>query len=460
MDWPIEHHRIIDLYLDQNNIRTPISQKDQNALIRDMFTNEDAFEIVKSYVQNGVFPDEFPIVINEDDKLIVIEGNRRLAALKAINEPDIVPAWKEKIKSLHPEPINSIRVVIAPSREAAIKHIANKHTINYRRPWKPLRQAYFYKSQMDNGKSIEELIEEYPDHNIPRFIKMLEMHKIAKSLELDDDLLEKVHNERTFPITNLERFYDDKNVSSFLGIKFNENGQVQILIDTNEFLKGFKKIVEDISNGKIDSRKYNTIKERQQYLNSLDCIHKPDLTKKGKATSKDFKEQKIKDKSDAKLKGKKSKPKPRGLFWSSDLPFRISSHSLRTIYDELKKIDVGSFPNAAHDLLRTFLECSLVFFLKETGDYDNIKKAEQHIPKLGEMLSYIINKKCGAISDEHIIEIVQYIKGNWQDSYSLARLNMVNHNENWVSTEQDVRAAWSRLEKLFKLLLNPKLNSH
>ncbi len=83
MNWPIDEFPIDDLYLDQYNIRTPISSEDQNALIQDMFANEDAFEIVRSYVQNDVFPDEFPIVTKEDGKLIMLEGNRRLAALKA-----------------------------------------------------------------------------------------------------------------------------------------------------------------------------------------------------------------------------------------------------------------------------------------------------------------------------------------------------------------------------------------
>ena len=92
MNWPIEEYAIAELYLDQQNIRTPISDEDQNALIRDMFMNEYAFEIVRSFVQNDVFPDEFPICIKENGKRIIIEGNRRLAALKAINEPDIIPA--------------------------------------------------------------------------------------------------------------------------------------------------------------------------------------------------------------------------------------------------------------------------------------------------------------------------------------------------------------------------------
>ncbi len=76
--------------------------------MRDMFTNEEALEIAKSYSQHNVFPDEFPIGIEEDRKIVLIEGNRRLAALKALREPDIVPSHKKHIEALKNPNIVSI----------------------------------------------------------------------------------------------------------------------------------------------------------------------------------------------------------------------------------------------------------------------------------------------------------------------------------------------------------------
>lgn len=455
MDWQIEEYSIAALYLDQNNIRTPISEEDQNALIRDMFMNEDAFEIVKSYVQNGVFPDEFPICIKENGKGIIIEGNRRLAALKALNEPNIVPAWAKRIKALRNPNITNIRIVLAPSREAAIKHIANKHTINYRRPWKPLRQAYFYKSQIDNGKSINELISEFPDHDLPRFIKMLEMHHFAKSMEVHDSLKGKVHDDRNFPITNLERFYEDKNVSKFLGIEFDKLGKVKGKIDKNEFAKGFTKIIEDVATGEIDSRKYNKIEQRKDYINKLPDQYKPDLSKSGSFGNSDFKELDAPKNKKGK-KRERSKKIPKGLFSQSDLPFQLSSTSLRLMYNELKDIEVKIFPNATHDLLRSFLECVLVFYLKATEEYGLIVKNDRHNPKLSEMLTFLFSDKCISITDKNIKQVVEQIKSNYAHNYSLTRMNLINHNENWNSNEKEVRSAWGKMEGLFKVLLSPQ----
>ena len=454
MEWPIEPLPITELFLDQHNIRTPLSEQDQNALIRDMFANESAFELVKSIVQNGLFPDEFPIGIKENGKIIIIEGNRRLAALKALNEPDIVPSWQHKIRSIDPPKVTSIRVTIAPDRTSALKHIANKHTVDYRRPWKPLRQAYFYQSQLDNGKTIEEIIDEYPEHNVPRFIKMLQMHRLAKSIDINDSLKAKVYDERIFPITNLERFYNDKNVGEFLGIEFDDYGNLHGKIDSREFEKGYKKIVEDIAIGEIDSRKYNSIAERKEYLEALPPKYTPDKSRRGSFGVEDFQPQEPPQKS-SEEKRKLSKRTPTGLFFQSDIPFNLPSTSLRLMYNELRDIPVEKFPNAAHDLLRSFLECTLVNYLKATKEYNSLQKSPQHNPKLGEMLSFITSDQCSSFTDSNLIQVVNQIKTNWSESYSLERMNMINHNEHWNSTEKDVRVAWAKIEGLIKFLLNP-----
>lgn len=455
MNWPIREYPIQQLFLDQHNIRTPISNQDQDALIRDMFTNEGAFDIAKSFVQNGLFPDEFPIVVEEDGKLIAIEGNRRLAALKALLEPEKVPAYEKKIQALENPRIQKIRAVLAPNREAALKHIANKHTIDLRRRWKPLRQAYFYKSQLDNGKTLQELANEFPEHNIPKFIKMLEMHHLAKAMDINDNLKKKVHNDRDFPISTLERFYTDTNVTNFLGIEFDDFGKVTVKVEKKEFEKSFSKIIEDIASDNVNSRTHNKADEREEYLKSFPKQLKPDLTKKGNFTARDFKIQPIAQLQKQRA-GKVGKRMPKGLFFQSDIPYNLGSTSLRIIYNELRDISVEAFPNATHELIRSFLECALVYYLKETGEYELISKNEKHNPPLSEMLTFVVSDKCKTIKDANIKQVANQIKADWTSTYSLERMNMIKHNENWTSTEKDVRSAWGKIESLMKILLSPK----
>lgn len=454
MSWPINDYSINSIYLDSENIRQPITDTAQDAILQDLFSNEDAFDIVKSIVQYSLFPDEFPIVTKEKNKLIVIEGNRRLAALKALDNPERVPFFKDRIKALKPAKIQKIRAVLAPSREKALQLIANKHTNNLRRPWRPLRQAYFYKSQIENGKTIEQLKKEYPGHDITKFIKMLEAHHLAKSISYNNDAVTlMVHDERKFPITNLERMYDDPYVTEYLGFSFETNGKIKGKTKTEDFKKAYRKIVEDIALDNLNSRNTNNKEQRQKYIDTLPPELKPSKSNKSTFSSTTFKETKI-DKDDLSKKVKTIK-KQKGLI-PSYIPFKLEHSSLREIYDELRNIPVKDFANATHDLLRSFLECTLVCYLKETGEFKLVEKNSKHNPKLDEMLTFILSDKCTSIDDASLKQVIEHIKSNYTQSYSLTRLNMINHNESWISTEKEVRTAWSKIEPLMKYLLNPK----
>ena len=145
---------------------------------------------------------------------------------------------------------------------------------------------------------------------------------------------------------------------------------------------------------------------------------------------------------------------PIGLFFSSDVPYRSNNKSLRILYDELREIDVANFPNATLDLLRSFLECSLIVYFKNNKEFEAIQKNEKHNPTLGEMLAHIINGKCSLITDVNLIETIKQMKTGYDKPYSIERLNMINHNENWTATEKDARSTWGKIESLFKIILS------
>jgi hypothetical protein len=145
---------------------------------------------------------------------------------------------------------------------------------------------------------------------------------------------------------------------------------------------------------------------------------------------------------------------PRGLFVASNVPYKLKNSSVRTLYDELRDIEVASFPNATHDLLRSFLECGLAEYLTQIDEYLKVQKNDLHNPKLGEMLTHIISNRI--IDDQHILDNLGDIKSDWDKPYSLERMNKVNHNKDYASAESDVRVAWGKLESFFKVILNPK----
>ncbi len=141
--WPRQRARITELFLDPENVRLEVPvQASQQSLINDLFLNENAMQVLESIAQNGFFPDELPVVAKEKEKLIVMEGNRRVAALKALARPELVAtkeaAIKELLKTAATFP-RELDVVLAPDRRSVRRLLAAKHTQTTRRPWSPLR---------------------------------------------------------------------------------------------------------------------------------------------------------------------------------------------------------------------------------------------------------------------------------------------------------------------------------
>ena len=122
---------------------------------------------------------------------------------------------------------------------------------------------------------------------------------------------------------------------------------------------------------------------------------------------------------------------------------------------ELQGIDYHKYPNATHDLLRSFLECSLKSYFDQSGK--TIKKAQ------GGSYVYLdgVLKEFKQEMDEarniELSQVVQKIISNKEmKSYSAQSLNATNHNPSVFATDKDVEEAWDAMEKLFRYILNPK----
>jgi len=442
-DWKRKTIKITNLSLDPDNIRLNLEEKTQDALISDLFANEDAMQILDGIARYGFFPDELPLVIEEKGKWIVLEGNRRIAALKAIINPHLVPSFEARIKKIISaiNPIEEIEVIMAPSRDMASQLLANKHTKVTRRRWQPLRQAYFYYAQYKNGKNIEDLMKDYPNVNIQRFIKMWEMHKIAKSIKYQDQKIAlQVFDQRKFPVSTLERLYGDPVFRKLLNFEFTKNGKIEIFSDENKFKESLGKIIEDACNKVIDTRTLNKDEERKEYLSKLEPLAKKNGNK---ITAENFVEQKqpVKDNKYTHLAPK-------------DMIVSLKCVGVEKMLVELQKINYRHFPIASHDLLRSFLECSLKAYL----EYRKFTL----VPKRG---SYIyLSDALNAFKDpNNNLANTQYrgVAGKISSStivapYSKISLDSTNHNPSIFPTANEVREAWDMMEDLLRYILDPK----
>ncbi|MCK4437089.1 hypothetical protein KAU86_04000 [bacterium] len=442
---------IASLLLDPENIRLETGLKTQDEIVRDLFVNEKAMQVLLSIYENGFFPDKSPVVVKENKNWIVFEGNRRVVSLQAMINPIHVPRkYKEKIRKLMLErsPIVSITVRVAPNREAAMQYLAATHTKNTKRPWSALRRAYFYYAQKEKGQSVQSLIERYKGANIPAYIKMYEMHHIAISLaNISDEVRKKINNKRSFDITTLERLYSDKYVQEKLGLQFNlKTGEVTAP-KSQEFNCAYAVIVTDIADKIITSRKrISDSVERKTYI---DQIVPKKLPSKKTSMASDFTPVEP-------AKTTKNKLNTRGIGFC--LPFP----AIERMYKEIERISISNdrgFPNAAHDLLRSFLECSLKAFfevhdiiIKKKGEYTFLKDALKEFGG-NEKVKHLTGSKFKAL--RNLVKKIEQTKGiGSMMGYTANFMNQLKHSHYFFSNRETVQQGWDELKPLFMFILS------
>lgn len=133
------------------------NQTPENELIKTLWEVMGVEEIVLSIKASGFFDHEPLIAIIENDKNVVIEGNRRLAAVKCLLNPEIadfVGINKNvlKISSEYKASLQELPVIFVDTRKDAWKFIGFKH-INGPAKWGSYAKAQ-YISQIKNEFNI------------------------------------------------------------------------------------------------------------------------------------------------------------------------------------------------------------------------------------------------------------------------------------------------------------------
>lgn len=129
------------LLLDERNPRFPEQVSGQDEAVTAMLVDAapKLVNLAQDVANEGSLnPTELPVVVEEDGELVVVEGNRRLAALKLLRNPDLATAASEQLgtelvkrfKTLQQIGVgpDSIDVFQAESREAARHWIELRHT--------------------------------------------------------------------------------------------------------------------------------------------------------------------------------------------------------------------------------------------------------------------------------------------------------------------------------------------
>ena len=143
----IQQVSIEDLHLDARNPR--ILQQgenlDEERILQILWQEYSVDEVAMSIAQNGFFPHEPLFAAEENGKLVVVEGNRRLAAARILREPDL----RERLQATNLPAISEQRAadlellpVIRCERNAIWQYVGFKH-VNGPQAWNSFAKAQY-----------------------------------------------------------------------------------------------------------------------------------------------------------------------------------------------------------------------------------------------------------------------------------------------------------------------------
>lgn len=452
--WQDKKVNVTELNLDLQNPRVPKHVKDHNDVgqIRNyLLEKEDVLRIARSIAYNGYHRSAVAIVCEENSKLVVLDGNRRLAACQLLLNPELAPDARDRkelevlSKSFNKHNLESIKIAISPSRKEAEKEIWDIHVNQLLKPWQVLQKLRMYRNLIDSN--------EY-DINIASFeygisaskfeqelAKLYFYEQILGQLKIgkeEEELLSSGFNkiDRLILSSNgkklLNYSIDNKGNINFQNKK-ESDGKIKKLIP---YIVDPEKVPAQASQdflienvfSKIDPKSFPVKEENLKRViegkNKIKKVGKGTLAKDDWVTVDEYKLYKGADRVKDILK-ELNKNKP-----VKDANINILAVSLRVvvelaIYDKLK---------------------SKGFIVKIINEKKNSYKAKgkelppNWSPGLGEMLRFMLEEANNIVTDPQDRKAISKIMQERKDF--IDNLDFYMHNVSYLPTETKIREIW------------------
>ncbi|MFI7523730.1 hypothetical protein [Micromonospora globbae] len=496
-----------DVILDPRNVRLVQERETpQPLIINDLFKNAKALELVQAIAQLGYLTHEVPVVLQRGDALVVVEGNRRLAALKAIQNPYLVPSYASSIKK-HADTISeddreslrTIRVKVAPGQVEADQLIAALHTSNPRVPWGPDRQAAFFEAQVEAGRTLDELLALYPTVQVRKFVIRASALRLFKSVPyLNESLRKALNDDRKVKVSILERLYEYEKFQNLAGIRVSNRTAVAEIVGTKRrFYAVAEKVVGDIVGKRLNTRVLNRqdsetyteyMAELEDFVRSLDhqegaggsggtgtngsggsgASGNPSATGSSSGGQTNFSAAGSNSGSDntgvasesgggsGSISGATSNRRISKKLDTTGLvtPAAMATSAIPNLLLEISQLNIETFPNATFDLMRTLLEKTIKMYADVLGVNIRSEVTVRGHVMLDNCLEWL-EKKARADGATAIAGVIKKVKtGQLADYVATSdHLNAINHNPLVSATPSEVRTAWNSAKPILEWML-------
>lgn len=264
-----------DLLLDPQNPRLPKSMADSNEkeIINFFLTDASLIELMLAIGKNGFFEGEQLLVVESGDKYIVIEGNRRLSAVRLLHNPELAEYYKNKVAQVLTETDpanipNEIPCLIFNEKEDILKYLGYRHITGIK-SWRLLEKARYINKIKDDfypketplnaSREIAKMIGSRRDY----VLRILTGYALYESIENNAFYGIKGWDDTNFHFNYIADSLSKSNIEKFLGVDLEKSDPV-----ANLNFKHLKEWTEWF----FDKERPNKIIGDSEHLNQLNKI--------------------------------------------------------------------------------------------------------------------------------------------------------------------------------------------
>jgi hypothetical protein len=436
-----------ELQLDLENPRISKAESQREALQK-IIEDQDVKLVVlaESIVADGLNPMDRWLVLKsstEVGKYVVLEGNRRLATIRLLNNRHMLSSLevrtlvKKRLEDLAGQfdldRVSPIACFEIGDRVSAAAWLNQRHTGENKGRgivgWGGVATARF--RGRDPALQALDLVLEHGD--------------------LSEDEKELVEDH--FPITTLERLLSTPAVRNMIGADISES-KLKTDLPAEEIIKPLRRMVLDLATETIN---VSSLKNRDQMVAYTKALGNdlPNL-KKRSGDMKAVDEWSERDFKPTPKPKPKPKPKPvpvRKSLIPRDCYLTVSNPKIAEISKELRTLGLVEFPHSISVLFRVFLEQSIDHYLTAAGIHLQVKTPAGNRDKnlKSKTKEAITNMVKSGTPKKDLAGVEKGIDDRNSPLFVETLHNYV-HNRFYSPTERDLKVAWDNSQLFFETI--------
>ena len=392
--------------------------------------------IAQDILDEGMNPSVLPIVVpteDDTDQYVVLDGNRRLAALKLLENPSLLPddtansmrnAFENMSATYLEDPIEIITCSVFDDRAYATHWVELAHI-----------------GEAGGAGTVRWGSDEKSKYS--QDILGLPPSQSKQALDLLERIGSITSEHRITAPTTLGRILSNPTCRAAMGLDL-ENGQLIAVGEIEGVAKALLYVVQAIHSGTIHVSDVYTAEQREAFGQNLpseiavtSTADEPTPLKDIQAPTAEPQAQSTPESSN-----QQTQPKPRTMMIPKHCTLNIPPPRIRAIERELRRLNLNTAPNAIGVLLRVFVELSLDNYILKA----NLQVSSR--PKLREKLLKVVQELVAqkAINTNQAAPVRRAAQ---KDSFLNPSVDLQHawvHNEHVTPVGSELRSHWDDLQ--------------